>query len=85
VKARTSLHRLVLVKEYHRSEDAGKVVPLLRRLVDSFRKRGGLGSIPGQVTRNLWWGSFYSTTSVSPVNSRSTNCLTLIRHRLLDQ
>jgi hypothetical protein len=44
---------------------------------------GGPGSSPGQVIWDLWWtkwhwGSFSPSTSVSPVNSHSIYCSTLI-------
>jgi hypothetical protein len=45
--------------------------------------RGGPGSIPVQVMWDLWWtnwrsGNFSPTTSVSPADSHSTDCSTLI-------
>jgi hypothetical protein len=44
---------------------------------------GGPGSSPRQVMWDLWrtechWGRFYPSTSVSPANSHSTDCSTLI-------
>jgi hypothetical protein len=45
--------------------------------------RGGQGPIPDQVMWDLWWtkwhrGRFSPSTSVSPDNSHSTDCSTLI-------
>jgi hypothetical protein len=45
--------------------------------------RGGPGPSPGQIMWDLWWtkwfwGTFSPITSVSPANSHSTDCSTLI-------
>jgi hypothetical protein len=46
-------------------------------------RRGGPGSIPGQVMWDLWWKEwhwvrFSPSTSVSPANPHSTDCFIII-------
>jgi hypothetical protein len=55
----------------------------------SASRRCGPGSIPGQVVWYLWWtegrwGGTFSSTSVSPANSRFTNCSAFINHLIID-
>jgi hypothetical protein len=57
----------------------------LRELVASLPHSGGPGSILGQVIRDLLWTEWYrrrssANTSVSPTNSRYTQCCTLVHH-----
>jgi hypothetical protein len=51
--------------------------------------RGGPGSNPGRVICHLWWAEwhwsrFSPSTSVSPSNSHSVVCSTLIEHPVTD-
>jgi hypothetical protein len=65
-----------------RSNTYKKAVPYLRPLAF---QRGGPGLSPDQVMWDLWWTKWHwdtvsPTTSVSPANSHSTDCSTLITY-----
>jgi hypothetical protein len=58
-----------------------------RALAQAASHRGGPGSTAGHVMWDLWstkwhWGRFPQSISVSPANSHSTDCSTLIIYHL---